>query len=689
MSTLSPAYWAFLSYCSHDGAAARWLQRALETYSLPSRFVGVPTAGGPAPKRFRPIFRDRTELAADADLGARIEGALAQSVYLIVLCSPQAAESRWVDKEIVYFRALHGARSILSVIVGDKPTRDHRDCFPPALRYHAASNNSPELPEPIAVDLRPGGDGRRMGRLKLVAGMLGVGLDELVRRDAHRRQRRLVAIAAGSVTGMAIMGALAAVAVVARNEAQRQRGHAEGLIEFMLTDLRKTLEPGGHLNFMDGVGTEALKYYSAQNPSELDAQSLGRRARALRLMGEISVERGNLGEALNRFEQASGTTAELLARSPNDGQSIFNHSQNVFWVGEIARQRGDMAKAEVSFQEYRRLAEHLIVIAPDNNEWRAEVGYAESALGVLFLRTGRAAEATGPFERSLAIDDELARRIPGDPTQRLNLGQGHAWLADALEMQGRLTQARSHRNTELAIYRAVLAGDPTIRQAKSSTIVALESLGRMNMIGGDLNGALDDFSRSAAQADALLTNEPENMDLTSLAATAQLELGEALLLANRASDARAAQQNAAALLEKALARDGSSVTWRGYRDRAVLLQAGIVGRLGERVQALRLDQEVLDRLGRQSNTGVNTEPFWLLERCRLQTGDDLAAMGRLAEARESWGAITKSLSGPPESHEPKLLVILEAAQMRLGQPAAAEGIAKRLSDMFRPMAADE
>jgi hypothetical protein len=83
---------------------------------------------------------------------------------------------------------------------------------------------------------------------------------------------------------------------------------------------------------------------------------------------------------------------------------------------------------------------------------------------------------------------------------------------------------------------------------------------------------------------------------------------------------------------------------------------------------------------------VNTDPFWMLERCRLQTGDDLAALGRLADARENWGAIANSLAGPIDSYEPKLLVILEAADMRLGQPAAAEVIAQRLKSMFKPTA---
>lgn len=651
---------------------------------MPRRFVGRVTPAGPAPQRFRPIFRDRTELAADANLGARIEGALEQSAYLIVVCSPQATKSRWVEKEILAFRAQHGAARIFSVLVGDSLTGSHRDCFPPALRYHADSGGAPEGPEPIAVDLRPGGDGRRMARLKLVAGMLGVGLDDLVRRDAQRRHRRLVVTTAASIAGMAFMGALATSALIARNEAQRQRAHAEGLIEFMLTDLRKKLEPVGHLHFMDGVGSEALKYYNAQNPADLDAQSLGRRSRALRLMGEIAVQRGNLGEALHSFQQASATTEELLTRSRNDGQRVFNHAQNVFWVGEIARQRGDMAESEVSFEQYRRLAERLIILDSANTDWRAELGYAESALGVLYLQNGRTTDAVVAFERTLAVDDELARRLPGDLNQQLNLGQAHAWLADAQEKQGRLASARTHRETEIEIYREILTKDPTIRQAKFSTIVALGSLGRIKAIQGDAKSALEDFSSSARRAEALLDNERENMDLTSVVGIAQIELGEALLRSEHADAARIAQLRGAALLDIALTHDGSVALWRGYRDRGILLEAAIVSRAGDRALALRLDVEALHRLEMEADTGSNTDHYWLLQRFRLQTGDDLSSLGRTEDAHKEWEAIAHSLSGPIETYEPKLLVILGAADQRLERSAAAAVVAKRLRGISSP-----
>ena len=78
--------------------------------------------------------------------------------------------------------------------------------------------------------------------LKLIAGMLGVGLDDLAQREAQRRQRRLYAITAASVAGMLVASGLAYTAFDARDEARDQRREAEGLIGFMLGDLRAKLD---------------------------------------------------------------------------------------------------------------------------------------------------------------------------------------------------------------------------------------------------------------------------------------------------------------------------------------------------------------------------------------------------------------------------------------------------------------
>jgi tetratricopeptide (TPR) repeat protein len=674
-------YWAFLSYSSRDRATAAWLHRALERYRIPQRLVGRATPAGPAPSRFRPIFRDREELAASPDLSARIEGALASSDYLIVICSPDSAKSDWVDKEINFFKAQRDRARILTVIAENTPLSSHQDVFPPSLRYRNGSAAIDGSPEPLAADLRSGGDGRRRSLLKLVAGMLGVSLDELVRRDAQRRNRHLVAITALSLLGTTLAVALAMSALRARNEAQKQRAHAEGQIEYMLTELRKKLEPSGRLDAMDGIGDEALKYYSAQDPATLDASSLGLRAKALRLMGEIKLRRGDLDGALQSFEQASATTQELVTRSPDDDQVIFNHSQNVFWVGDIARQRGDLVTAESAFRHYRALADQLVKLNPGKTEWRLETVYSESALGVLLLREGRVAESGVSFAHSLNVAEDLAKRHPSDVTLRLEVGQGRAWLAEARLKQGHLAEARRYRDSEIQIYQKILAEDPNIRQAKYSLIVALETLGKLDMINDDASHAITNFRDSADRAETLLSSERDNMNLTAVVAVVQAELGEALLAVSQLDAARSAQQRAAALIGTALAHDKAVAQWQGYSDRAILLDAAIAAGRGLFVEALKLNQFVLDKQDAKNPPAVNTVAFWLLQSARLQSGDCLAAIGNLKEARAQWLAVATTISGDINGYEPKLLQVLAAAEFRLGQRREADLVRNRLREL--------
>src|SRR5438270_7821306 len=103
--TASPApfefkYWAFISYSHQDEAWAQWLHRALETYQVPRRLVGRVSSVGKVPRRLFPVFRDRDELPGAADLGDTIQNALIHTRYLVVICSPRSAVSRWVNEEV-------------------------------------------------------------------------------------------------------------------------------------------------------------------------------------------------------------------------------------------------------------------------------------------------------------------------------------------------------------------------------------------------------------------------------------------------------------------------------------------------------------------------------------------------------------------------------------------------------------
>src|SRR6185437_2504203 len=196
------------------------------------------------------------------------------------------AASNWVRREIEVFRELHPDRPVLAAIQNGEPS----ECFPDAMRSVGTDGIAME---PLAADFRRGRDGEQLGLLKLIAGVVGLGLDELVQRDAHRRMQRVTAVTAGALIAVVAMGILTAFALNARSEAERQRGEAEGLVEFMLTDLRDKLKGVGRLDVMTAVNERALTYYADQDLAKLPAESLERRARILHAMGEDDETRGD------------------------------------------------------------------------------------------------------------------------------------------------------------------------------------------------------------------------------------------------------------------------------------------------------------------------------------------------------------------------------------------------------------
>lgn len=441
-------YRAFLSYCHRDAAFARRLHRRLEGYAVPRRLVGRVTPRGPVPPRLTPIFRDREELPAAKDLSTEVRAALAASGALIVVCSPGAKASPWVAREIETFRALHPDRPVLAVLAEGEPA----DAFPATLLGDGV--------EPLAADFRPGHDGAALGFLKLVSGITGVGLDELIQRDAQRRLRAVTAVTAGAVAVMLAMTGLAVFAFQARSEADRRRADAEGLVEFMLTDLRDKLEGVGRIDVMGAVDARALSHYAAQDIGRLTPDQLDRRSRVLVNMGSDDVEMGDFDRARAQFVEARRMTTLLLRATPKDDERLFTHAQTEYWLAYLDWRAGDLAAAQAGFERYVAMADQLIRLDSKSARWRLEGGYARSNLAVLTLEDRQdSVTAQRLFTEAQRYFAAVARERPGDLDVQRQLADGYAWIAECQRLQGRFQEARANRTAEMAILEALRERD--------------------------------------------------------------------------------------------------------------------------------------------------------------------------------------------------------------------------------------
>ena len=190
------AYNAFISY-SHtvDGALAAALQSALHSFAKPWYKL-----------RALHIFRDQTNLAVNPALWSSIRDALDQSLFFVLLASPEAAASPWVAKEAEYWIGKNGTSRVLIVLTGGTLKWDH-------LAASFTSEHTNSLPtsllrsfpeEPLFLDLHLARDGATPLRmreprfheavLQLAATLHNRPKDELDGADIRiRRQTRLLA----------------------------------------------------------------------------------------------------------------------------------------------------------------------------------------------------------------------------------------------------------------------------------------------------------------------------------------------------------------------------------------------------------------------------------------------------------------------------------------------------------------
>lgn len=493
-------YVAFISYSHRDAAIGRWLHRKLEGYPLPSRLIGTEGEDGEVPARLTPIFRDRDEFPAAGDLSERVRAALSASRNLIVLCSPHSAESPWVAREIATFRELHPDRPVFTAIVEGEPEQ----CFSPALLEGGA--------EPLAADLRKQGDGRRLGLLKLVAGLAGVGLDALVQRDAARRVRRVTYVTAAAVAAMLAMALLTAFALSARAEAERQRVEAEGLVDFMRTDLRDILRSVGRLDVLSAVNERALRRYAAQKIDQLPDDALKRRAGILHAMGEDDIARGNFSVALAAFQEAHRTTGSLLAKSPNDPDRIFAHGQSEYWIGHIHELRDEWPQAARRYALYAEAADRLIRIDPTNPDYMLEMAWGASNRGVIQRDgEGNQESAQRSFEQAIGWFAKAIRRRdrPGD---RRDLANAYGNLADTYHQRGSWRQALEMRLKSHNIVERLHSTDPRNVELAYRLAIAERAIAHESARAGQIALARPFMLQAYQRTNGLTARDPRNAE---------------------------------------------------------------------------------------------------------------------------------------------------------------------------------
>ncbi len=686
---LEHRYRAFLTYSHRDSGWADWLHDSLENYAIPPRLIGLATKAGVIPARLAPVFRDRDELPSATDLSARVSEALAQSACLIVICSPHAAQSPWVDEEVRTFQRLGRSDRIFCLIVEGEPGasawagREHDECIPPALRAAREANDGAHLPEPIAADARPQGDGKADALLKLIAGMLGLGLDDLRHRDRRRRRVRRLVAALATVLVLGLTIALAINAVIARREAERRQKQAEDLIGFMLGDLDDKLRQVNRLDILESVADKSVKYFASMPVTDVNDATLAQNARALLKIGRVRFDQGRMPEAESAFTAAHTTAEELVRRAPADGSYITLDADTLNWLGRVSWGRGDL---DIALRRFRAALDELAALTPaqrgepdvlqivgtlrtnvgrvleangeldaaraeysavlatyerlaaqerDSLQWKSEVGYAHNNLGQIAWKEGQLDAAIREYAADLRIKTNLAALESGSNERREDLLISKAILGKSLAAVGEVALAEHYVGAAVGESNRLLELDPSVASWQEDAGYYTLMLSALQRVRGDLAAANRSGDVAGTHLRALTAQDPENAQWARDLIESEMEAARRLLAAHRRAEA------------------------------AALMRAA-----GKRFSDT-LKESPEDRRNQQ-----------MLARIDVVAGDVAQANGDAAAARAAWiSAEARTRALIASSRDPTLLDVRLNALLRLADADAAKPLLEQLTGM--------
>jgi tetratricopeptide (TPR) repeat protein len=527
-------YRVFLS-CSHrDKAWGKWLQGALEGYRVDKELVGRPTPVGPVPTTLRPIFRSREDVAVGHSLAVQTSStdqtltdqalaALQASQFLVVLCSPSAANSRHVNEHIRRFKALGCADRVIAVVIGGEPGDPARECVPPALRFKLGwdSELTDLRGETIVADARPQGDGKDLAAQKLVARLLGLDLDEIGRRAVAARKRHACVRNGVIAACLALIVACGGGLAFARHELSRN----EALLDRTLSRATALTSKAVAMSKQLGV------------PRSLSVGLLEEAEKLFRDMAELGSETPHL-----RLRKAS-----MLIELARNYAALGN--------AELPRLRATEAD---------RLLQRLVADVAGNLAWRRDLSVICDELGDVLQSQGRFKEAFANYQISLAIATRLAADTgnTGNAGWQRDPAVNYIKVGDLDVATGSLDAALASYHVSFAIYERRAAADRSDARWQHGLLLSHEKIGDVLRVQGELDAALASYHAGRAIVEGLVTADPANADWQRRLSVSHVKIGDVLALVGKPDEAFASYHASNAIAERFAAADPDHAGWQ-------------------------------------------------------------------------------------------------------------------------------
>ncbi|MCP3963833.1 MAG: protein kinase [bacterium] len=391
------------------------------------------------------------------------------------------------------------------------------------------------------------------------------------RSEKSRRLRKvLTVVTAVSTVFLVIVSLLALQAVRARGEAERERRQAERLIDYMLFDLRDSLEAIGRLDLLEGVSRSTREYFKIRSTSRESVDASYQRGLTHLYIGDVLLDQGDTEAALESYRVSDRLFDELLTRNSGNDRWREGWSRSQIKLGGVYRRQGDLSAAYGAYRSALEVEEQLTVGGEQaTNERRFAlaqarylVGWAQgqrgevaialemltsaqeaveeivseeeetpwrywllaldirSAIGTIWWKKGENSAALDSFLTTRVLCQQLAKREPANTIWPAKRALVDHYIGSLRRREGDLPAALEAFGGSMAAYRLLSERDPMRIKWRAGVAQSQHAIARIHLQRGDLPAALDLHAESLEIFTELVARDPTRLTWQTWSAAA-------------------------------------------------------------------------------------------------------------------------------------------------------------------------
>jgi len=445
-------------------------------------------------------------------------------------------------------------------------------------------------------------------------------------------------------------------AQASEKEANEARSQADGLIEFMLHDLRDKLQPIGRLDVLDPVAKKAKEYLDRLPKELVTASRLEQQADILGNLGDIRVAQGKLPEALEAYQEYLAIMKRLVEQDKSNPSWQEDLSASYDKVGGVLVDQGKLPEALEIYRQNLAAAKALVEQDKSDSRWQRILSLSYQNSGDVLVARGKLPEALTDFRQSLQIRQVLAEQDKTNSDWQRDLSVSYDKVGDVLFYQGQRQEALENYKKSLKIRKTLNAQDKTNSGWQRDLMVSYQDIGNALVPEGKLEEALENYQQGLVIAKALTEKDSTNAGWQRDLTVFYDNIGEVLLAQGKPGEALEDYQVWMATAKRLAEQDNTNSQWQQdlsfcYEKIGEVSEAR--GKLQEALEDYRKDMIIAKRLAEQDRT--NSDWQWSLSYSYQKVGDVLAAQGdsesALQNYREEFAIIERLARQDPTNAE--------------------------------------